>query len=63
MGTDYLQNVRERTSYENHFHPSGDGRGFACACACEDRLGGLGIDSVRDALKRRSTMGLDLNRQ
>ena len=41
MGTDYLQNVRERTSYENHCNLRSDGRGLACACACEDQLGGL----------------------
>jgi hypothetical protein len=41
METDYLQNVRERISYENHCDPGGDGRGFACAC--EDQLGDLGV--------------------
>jgi len=31
----------------------GDCRGLASACACEDQVGGLGVDSVCDALKRR----------
>ena len=63
MGTDSPQNARERTSYENHCDLCGDGRGLASSGAGEDQLGGLGIDSVCDALKRRSTMGLDSNRQ
>ena len=43
------------------FSSFGDSRGLACAC--EDRLGGMGVDSVCVGPEKKITVGLDSNRQ